>query len=323
MSPAVARLAWKMAAAETGGGIIFVVDGIPATDPAAEQVLHTIRNVVTTDAAVLPLCMTTNGVGLEEDFLAYADKRGLAINLFWSEAEWVPDLRERALRLLAYQPYAPVTLIVSPENLPRYAENIKMLYDIGFRYLHVWFEPGADWTEAHLPQLKRQYRSLASFYREKLRREEKLFFAPFDQKIADRIRRRKARCALGQYQITVSPDGRLYPCHALLEAPYCIGDVTHGIDEDKRQKLLLRNEQESPVCNDCALRLRCAHHCACINKCATGSITDPSPFQCAHERILIPLADSLAERLYHERNPLFMQQHYNDLYPLLSLLDEK
>ena len=46
------------------------------------------------------------------------------------------------------------------------------------------------------------------------------------------------------------------------------------------------------------------------------------PFFCEHERFLIPLADSLAERLYAERNAMFIQRHYNPAFPVASILED-
>lgn len=310
-----------------GGTLTFVANGLSNGDPMAADVLAVIRTVVDTsvDTTVdeagdaLTYQMTTNDVGLDEAFLSYATEHHIAITFVW---DGVRPL-QKAARLLSFQPHAAVQLKVAPETLPEYATHIKTLYDLGFRYLYAILMPGAPWRETHLPQLKRQYRTLASFYREKNRQEEKLFFAPFDTKIAARVQQRSVQCALGQQEIAITPDGKLYPCSALCEESFCMGDLTHGIDAAKQQQLRNLNGKEAAACAGCAIHDRCVHHCACINQCATGSITSPSPFQCAHERILIPIADSLAERLYHERNALFMQKQYNTLYPTLSLAEEK
>ena len=40
------------------------------------------------------------------------------------------------------------------------------------------------------------------------------------------------------------------------------------------------------------------------------------------ERILLPIADSLAEKLFKKRSAMFIQKHYNDLYPLVSLIED-
>ena len=38
--------------------------------------------------------------------------------------------------------------------------------------------------------------------------------------------------------------------------------------------------------------------------------------------MLIPIADRIGETLYRERNPLFLNKHYNPAYPMFSLLED-
>lgn len=282
--------------------------------------------------------ITTNGTLLDEAFLEYACRHEIFIalshdGLAQDRCRVDPAGNGTAKRLepvvkmlLAEKPYTPVMMTVTPETLTLYADSVKYLYGLGFRYIICSMDHSADWREEHLPMLKRQYRALASFYREKSKKEEKFYLSPFEVKMASHIRQhdlKAERCELGKKQLSIAPDGKIYPCVQLIEEEYCIGDVTAGIDEAQRQALYQLNEQEKEECLDCAVRDRCNHHCACVNKCACGSITALSPFQCAHERILLPIADSLAERLYSERNALFMQKQYNDMFPLLSLAEDK
>ena len=50
---------------------------------------------------------------------------------------------------------------------------------------------------------------------------------------------------------------------------------------------------------------------------------DVSPVHCAHEQLLTPIADYVAETLYSEGNALFIHKHYNKLYPVVSLLEDR
>jgi len=282
--------------------------------------------------------ITTNGTLLDEEFLDYACRHeifiamshdGLANDVCRVDraGKGTFGVLEKAARmLLARKPYAPVLMTVTPATLHQYADSVKYLYGLGFRYLICSMDYSADWREEHLPMLKRQYRTLASFYRERSMREEKFYFSPFETKIASHVRQgnlRAERCELGKKQLSVAPDGRIYPCVQLIEDAFCIGDVRQGIDGEKRERLYRLNEQEHAECLDCAIRDRCSHHCACVNLCATGDITGLSAFQCAHERIVMPIADSLAERLYRDKNAMFIQKQYNDMFPLLSLAEDK
>jgi uncharacterized protein len=132
------------------------------------------------------------------------------------------------------------------------------------------------------------------------------------------------RCQLGMKQLSVDTDGTLYPCVQFAgERKYAIGSVFAGIDEQKRHELYVRSESTADVCGDCAIKQRCNHHCGCLNKQATGDINGVSPVLCAHERLALAAADRTAETLYRKGSSLFMQKQYNDMFPLVSLIEDK
>jgi uncharacterized protein len=106
------------------------------------------------------------------------------------------------------------------------------------------------------------------------------------------------------------------------DGDYAIGDVLGGIDEAARHRLYDLNAREKDSCAECAIRDRCNHFCGCLNRQATGRIDRVSPALCAHERTVLPIADGLAERLYKRRSAMFVQKHYNELFPLISLVED-
>ena len=232
-----------------------------------------------------------------------------------------------AIRLLARFPYAPALMTVNPDTVRFYSESVEYLYAIGFRYLICSLNYAATWDKSSLKELKRQYEKLADFYYEHTIAEDKFYLSPFEVKISSHVHNKTychERCELGQRQLSVAPDGGLYPCVQFVgDERYRIGDVFQGIDEKARQHLFIQNETEKPGCDVCAIQKRCNHYCACLNKQATGSIDTVSEALCAHERIILPIADRVAKRLYKKSSPLFIQKHYNDFYPLISLIEDR
>ena len=285
--------------------------------------------------------MTTNGTLMDDDFLRYAADHEIFIALSHDGVRAAHDrnrvypdgrgtffaLEERAKALLQSQPYAPVMMTVSPNTVQYYAESVDYLYSLGFRYLICSLDYAGAWTDKLLEELQRQYLRLARWYRKMALREEKFYLSPFGVKISSHIHRgdyRTERCELGKKQLSVAPDGKLYPCVQFVgDEAYCIGDVVSGVDEEKRQALYQINEEEKKACTGCAIQDRCNHHCACLNKQATGDLRKVAPSLCAHERILTPIADFVAETLYRKRSALFIQKQYNDMFPLLSLAEDK
>jgi len=232
--------------------------------------------------------------------------------------------------LLSHKPYAPVMMTVTPETVRHYAESVAYLHARGFRYLICALNFAGAWDEAALRELTRQYRKLATWYERETMRESKFYFSPFEAKIASHITPgscRAGRCDFGRRQISVAPNGRLYPCVQFVDdgsdTTYAIGHATTGIDEEARARVYTMNAVENNDCAGCAIRERCNHYCGCLNKQATGRIDTVAPLLCAHERIVLPIADALAAKLFKRRNPLFIQKHYNELYPLLSLVEDR
>ena len=284
--------------------------------------------------------ITTNGLLLDERFLTDPDTSEIFVALSFDGNREAHDahrvdtagvgtydrLTQKIELLLKHKPYAPVMMVITPETVKNYADSVQHAYAHGFHYLICSLNYAADWTERDIAELKRQYTTLADWYYRETVKEEKFYFSPFEVKIASHVfpgSCRKDRCELGQRQISVAPDGKLYPCVQFVgDEHYSIGDVWHGIDEERRKALFDLNGEEKESCRDCAIRERCNHYCGCLNRQATGHIDRVSPVLCAHERAILPIADKLAARLYKGRNAMFIQKHYNDLFPLISLVED-
>ena len=282
--------------------------------------------------------VTTNGTLVTPEFVARARNARLHVAVSCDGLAAAHDrhrVREdgsgssadvlRGLGLvLADQPYAPVMMTVNPDTADDFADGVAELCARGAKYIVSTVNFQADWDASAWRALRRSYKELAEWYLDAYRREEKVYFAAFDKRIATRIwPGRGASCQLGRRQISVSPDGTYYPCVQFVGHPeYAIGRVGEGLDETRRGCVFERNERAKPSCAGCALLGRCNNRCGCLNFSTTGSLDEVPPFFCEHERFLIPLADSLAERLYAERNAMFIQRHYNPAFPVASILED-
>lgn len=282
--------------------------------------------------------VTTNGTLLDEDFLDAAVRRSLHIAMSHDGVREAHDrfrmrpdgrgtfdeLLPRLQRLLARRPYSPILLTVNPETVDRYAESVRWLQAAGVQYLIGSLNHAAVWTPAALRQLRRAYEELAEWHAANYREERKFYFSPFDRRIATRIFDRcDNSCQLGVRQISVATDGRLYPCVQFVgRDEYAIGSAAGGLDLARRQEIHERNERDKPACAGCALVRRCHNKCGCLNLQATGSLDEVPTLLCEHERMVFPIADRLAERLYAARTPMFLQRHYNPAFPVLSFLED-
>ncbi len=307
------------------------------------QVIRYCREIGSRTAQTFHFKVTTNGWLLDESFLAEEPTSEVFVALSHDGVHGAHDthrvdaggegtfarLRPVIDLLLDWRPYAPVMLVTTPETVRQYAQSVRFLFECGFRYLICSLNYGVEWPGKAVRELEDQYRELARWYEDLTNREEKFYFSPFDTKIASHVfpgSCRSERCELGRRQISVAPTGRLFPCVQFVgdgsESRFSIGDVRNGIDETRRTTLYAENAQEKEPCERCAIRERCNHFCGCLNRQATGSITQVAPLLCAHERITLAAADRVAERLFRKRNALFVQKQYNELFPIVSLAED-
>jgi uncharacterized protein len=170
-------------------------------------------------------------------------------------------------------------------------------------------------------------KKLAIIYERWIENEKKFYFSPFERVFASRIRGKEhalcSRCALGLRQLSVAPDGKIFPCVQFVrDDSFSIGDVWNGISEEKRLQIHKKSKIHPQECSECELADSCESHCSCLNWQTTGDITNVSPVLCETERIMIPIVDDLGNRLFKRRHPMFIQKHYNTEYPFISLLED-
>ncbi|MBI5536672.1 MAG: radical SAM protein [Deltaproteobacteria bacterium] len=286
---------------------------------------------------------TTNGLLLDDAFLEFAVREEVLVAMSFDGVREAQDrhrkladgtgsydvLLSRLVRLLEVRPYSSVLLVVSPDTAPLLSQSVQLLLELGCRYLVVSLDHAAGWSEQSLGVLQEQYERLAKLYVEWTRAGRKFYLSPFEVKLASHIHGseyRKERCELGRRQVSVAPDGSLYPCvqftRAGRDSAWCIGDVQRGIDEPARAAIRMRAEQQKEPCRSCAIESRCNNTCGCLNWQSTGNVNVVSPVLCRHEQMLLPIVDKVGAQLYQARNPLFLHKHYNPAFPVLSLLDD-
>lgn len=282
--------------------------------------------------------VTTNGTLMDEAFLDKAVQRHLHVALshdgvraahdafrVWPDGSGTYETVNAALALLMEKrPYSPVLMTVNPEAAGRVAASVQGLQAKGVQYLIASINYSGAWTDTAMKTLAREFRKLAAWHEDNYRQERKFYFSPFDKRIASRIfPERSQSCHLGKRQISVGPDGRLFPCVQFVgRDEYVIGTAKEGVDDARRDEIYWRNERDKPECAGCALERRCHNKCGCLNVQTTGTLDRIPAVLCEYERMMFPMADRLAERLFKARNAMFLQRHYNPAFPVLSFLED-
>ncbi len=342
---AVGQQALEFGAKLTSGscGIVFFGGEPLLHTDLVRRLVHEGRQLKEQGRATFHWKITTNGLLLDDAFLDFSLEHDILISISVDGIREAHD-RHRHLaggapsfdfvlpkmrRLLAVRPYCSLLMVVNPDTACYLAESTAFLLNEGCRYLVVSPNYAGAWTDADLAELQRQYEQLAELYIEWTLAGRKFYFSPFDVKLASHIQGEQAkcgRCELGQRQISVDPEGFLYPCVQFTTAGpksrWCIGHVTTGLDEELRANLYAESQREKQPCCNCAIRHRCQNSCGCLNWQTTGRIDRVSGFLCRHEQMLLRIADRVGETLYQKGCNSFLQKHYDPAYPLLSLLED-
>ncbi len=233
--------------------------------------------------------------------------------------------------ILHFNPYTMAVSVVRPVTAGMIAEGVQSLFAMGFRYVLQTLDYSADWRDEQIRVLKRQYTTLASFYKKALLDGRKLSYSPFDERIrtwAQKPHGPGSLCDIGNTQIAVAPSGRIYPCVQFIgndQSPdheFCIGDVLSGFHDTLRRQYINNNYSSRPQCDGCALDGRCANYCGCVNWKATGSVTQIPPIICEHERMLMPIVDKMANDLWKRNSSIFRRKFYDPSFPVSSFIED-
>jgi len=338
----VARAAVKFAMQDDAATGLLFYGGEPLLERQLiyDVVAHT-KKIKAKTGHIFYYKMTTNGTLLDEAFLKFAQGVNLTIGfshdgpaqddcrLFHDGSGSFAVLEEKIPLLLKYQPYAVAMSVMDPATVHRAAETVQFLFDKGFRYItqSLNYCRTAPWTRRHLSVLEGEYKKMAKLYLKWTQAEEKFYLSPFDMKILSHLKGEKYnadRRAQAKNQLSVSPDGTLYASSRSVGDPaFAIGDVFTGLGASRQQNLYDLGSVPPDACKTCALRTRCNYAYDSLSRRGEEIIADISPVQCAHEQMLTPIVDQAAEQLYKERSALFMHKHYNEMYPVVSLVEDR
>jgi len=290
--------------------------------------------------------MTTNGILLDEEFLKFSQEINLAIGfshdgpaqddcrVFPGGRSTYDILDDKIPLLLKYQPYSIGMSVIDPSTVHKASAIVNFLFEKGFKYItiNLNYNRAAPWTKKHLSILEKEYRIMADMYVNWIKAEEKFYLSPFDIKILSHLKGETYhadRRQMAKNQPSVAPDGKIYASSRFLGNPaFEIGDVFSGIDFKKQSVIFEKGGVIPDSCKACALISRCnyVYDSLCQSQ-EEGQeaelLADIAPIQCAHERLITPIADYAAQKLYKEHNALFMHKHYNELYPIMSLIEDR
>ena len=170
-----------------------------------------------------------------------------------------------------------------------FTEDIRHMAELGFDQLSmepVVTDPSDPLalTEEDLPLLYEQYEKLALWMLEREREGKPVTFYHYmlDLEGGPCIYKRIAGCGAGTEYYAVTPWGDLYPCHQFVgEEDFRMGDIWNGISAKALQEDFGRNNiYAHEECADCWAKLYCSGGCAANAFHGTGSISGIYEYGC-------------------------------------------
>ena len=240
--------------------------------------------------------LTTNGVLIDDDVIAFANKEMSNVVLSLDGRKEIHDAtRVDYAGHGSYDKIVPKfqKLVESrggkgyymrgtfTHQNPDFTKDVFHMADLGFTELSM--EPvvcAADDPMALTPEdieiVKEQYEILAKdmIQREKEGKPITFYHYMIDLTEGPCIYKRISGCGSGTEYMAVTPWGDLYPCHQFVgEEAYKLGDIWNGVTNDAlREEFRACNAYARPECKDCWAKLYCSGGCAANAYHATGHI---------------------------------------------------
>ena len=248
--------------------------------------------------------LTTNGVGLNEEIIDFANEEMHNVVLSLDGRKEVHDRFRKTIdgrgsydmivprfqRLVEKRGGGEYYMRGTYTHLNTdFTEDIRHMAELGFDQLSM--EPVVTdpedplaLTEDDLPVLYKQYEELAEYMlsQEKAGKPLTFYHYMLDLEHGPCIYKRIAGCGAGTEYYAVTPWGDLYPCHQFVgEEKFKMGDIWNGISAEKLQKEFGSNNiYAHPECADCWAKLYCSGGCAANAYHGTGSISGIYEYGC-------------------------------------------
>ena len=277
--------------------------------------------------------MTTNGVLIDYEFVKFFENNdfiSLSIsidgaadsqneNRITKNGKATYELvAQNAKKMLSKSEIVVAVPVVTKNNVRYLYQNLCNLIEIGFKKIGFQFDFTANWTDKDLSIIKEEFEKISQKYIERMRNENEIHLIEIDEKIRTYIDDKmdcNNNCSVGLRNVNVGTDGNIYPCMQFMyDEEYVIGNCNDGIDKNRQIEVHKMLKEEMIDCKECAYKKRCNHTCSCLNKAYTGNPKQVAPFTCEIERLMIDTADNIAEILFKEKNPVFIQKFYNRFY---------
>jgi uncharacterized protein len=279
------------------------------------------------DPTRVNLTITTNGTIFSDAIATFLKAHAFKVCISCDGSPQVQNLFRRTSAgkdtaqvvertLMAAQQALPnllVNAVYHPQTFRYLPETLDYLSGLGLRRIYLNPDFSARWTPLEAADLPAVYHALAERYIAWYLEHDPHFVSLIDSKIAVLMRggyHPLERCQMGTGELTITPDGGLYPCERLIgtgtDGQYRIGSIENGVELSRLSCHSAPGGEINPQCNDCSVKDCCVNWCGCSNIFMSGYSNRVGPFLCASERAAIQTALDVFTTLEQQLGPVFM-----------------
>jgi uncharacterized protein len=174
-----------------------------------------------------------------------------------------------------------------------------------------------EWTEESIEALRGGLLQAGQTWMKEFREGRPFPLDPLHTKILTHLKGGipcPVRCQLAGEELCIAPSGNIYPCAQMVgedkDHELVIGHIDSGLLREKIHQLQQAKDRVEDTCAPCALRDRCQSHCGCRHVALTGKLGEITAALCEVESAFIDAADAVAETLFAEQCPAFIEYYY-------------
>jgi len=305
--------------------------------------------------------ITTNGILLDEEKMNFLEDNQISVLFSIDGTKETQDFNrpcvdctkssfdilEPKIPIIAKRFHPTFRGTLLPETCHNLYDNI--MYAAGFEFTNCFFIPdwsNKGWTKEKMDIIAQEVRKYSLYfidcYRKGLTpfemnsytRQFEKFGAYFQYlKTGEVFPRNCSFCGLGTGSAGVAYDGSIYACQELpsigtRDNPYYIGDIYHGIDINKRAKLIneyINNVPKCEIegkCESCVFKSICPNntcHASCWMR--SGDLNERSEIECFWEELTMKECLWVAKVLAANDNQAFINKYHINKKDILNEYD--
>jgi uncharacterized protein len=186
--------------------------------------------------------------------------------------------------------YLGINTVYGPETISDLPESVDFLSGFGLP-VHLNWDIVSKWEDAAIADAPRVFDDIAQWLLAQFSAGRHVELHPFEDKILQIVFNELATsqtCTMGVGELSIDINGDIYPCERLVGHSECIiGDLSSGIDVERRSRVVEDHKIQDPACETCSLETLCRHDCGCTNWHMTGTFGQSHHVVCSLEKALI------------------------------------